>query len=122
VSDSAVARKTLGTTMTGAAERPGPGDADGRGRAAIFVQGNQVCWLLNATNIGRATAAHIHQGGPSVAGPIVVPLTPPNPFSTQCSTVQASLANQLRSNPAGFYVNVHTGAFPNGAIRGQLAD
>ena len=122
VSDSATARRTLGATMTGAAERPGPGDRDGRGRAAIFVQGNQVCWLLNATNIATATAAHIHRGAPNVAGPIEVALTPPRPFSQGCATVPTALANELRSSPARFYVNVHNGAFPNGAIRGQLAD
>jgi hypothetical protein len=26
----------------------------------------------------------------------------------------------IKSNPAGFYCNIHNGAFPNGAIRGQL--
>ena len=37
-----------------------------------------------------------------------------------CTTLTAAQANAIKANPGGFYVNVHNGAFPNGAIRGQL--
>jgi hypothetical protein len=40
--------------------------------------------------------------------------------ATGTVTVDQGLANEIAGNPAGFYVNVHTGEFPNGAIRGQL--
>ena len=35
-------------------------------------------------------------------------------------TLTTAQANAIKANPGGLYVNVHNGAFPNGAIRGQL--
>ena len=40
--------------------------------------------------------------------------------SAQCVRVTRSQAGALNANPGGFYVNVHTAALPNGAVRGQL--
>ena len=65
--------------MTGAAERPGPGDPDGGGTAEFRVNAgqSQVCYTLAVTNIEPATLAHIHRGGVAAVGPIVVNLTAP---------------------------------------------
>jgi hypothetical protein len=56
---------------------------------------------------------------------VVIPLTPPaqgtGGTSSGCASgVSASLLRSIRSTPTGFYVNVHTAAFPDGAVRGQL--
>ena len=40
--------------------------------------------------------------------------------SSDCVEVAASLARAIQKNPAKYYVNVHTGDFPGGAVRGQL--
>jgi hypothetical protein len=37
-----------------------------------------------------------------------------------CVTISDALASELRRNPKGFYWNVHTSQFPNGAIRDQV--
>ena len=46
--------------MTGDAERPGPGDADGTGSIEFRVNAgqNRVCYSLTVSNIDGATAAH----------------------------------------------------------------
>lgn len=106
--------------MTGAAERPGPGDPDGSGTAQITVNAGQgrVCWDVTVSNIDPATAAHIHRGPATAAGPPVVTMTPPTGHG--CATVDRALAQELIQTPGAFYVNVHNAAFPPGAIRGQL--
>lgn len=109
--------------LTGAAERPGPGDPDGTGTATFRVNAGQgrVCYTLSVRNIGAATAAHIHRAPPAAAGPVVVGLTAPTSGSSSgCAAVERALAQELIRNPGAFYVNVHNAAFPAGAIRGQL--
>ena len=111
-------------SLTGAQEVPGPGDPDGSGTAEVTVVNAtaNVCYDLNVRNIAPATAAHIHRGGPTVAGPPVVTLEAPTDGGSEgCITVPATLADEIGANPAAFYVNVHNDEYPNGAIRGQLA-
>jgi len=71
--------RKLQTTLTGAAEVPGPGDPDGRGTAQITVNPGQkqVCYKINVSNIAPATAAHIHEAPATAAGPVVVTLGAP---------------------------------------------
>jgi hypothetical protein len=113
----------LATVLTGAAEVPGPGDADGIGAAVIAIDtdSDTVCWLIAVKRIQLpAIAAHIHLGAPDVAGPVVVPLTPPNARGISFGCVRDADADAIAGNPAGYYVNVHTVNFPAGAVRGQL--
>ena len=64
-----------------------------------------------------------------MAGPIVVPLfVSPAPQTNARHIKQSGVATPnagttgaaLCQNPSAYYVNYHTTAFPNGAIRGQL--
>jgi hypothetical protein len=114
----------LSATLTGAAEKPEPGDPDGNGTAAITLDTavNEICFQLSVSGIGGANAAHIHRGGADVAGPIAVELTAPAGGSSEgCTVAEAGLINQIAENPGGFYVNVHNAEYPKGAVRGQLA-
>ncbi len=109
--------------MTGAAERPGPGDPDGSGTAEFRVNAGQgrVCYTLSVSNIEPATAAHIHRAPPDAAGPVVVGLAAPTGgTSSGCADVERALAQELIRTPGAFYVNVHNAPFPGGAVRGQL--
>ena len=86
------ARATLQASLTGEKEVPGPGDPNGRGEAEVKVYEAKVCYELEVERIKPATAAHIHRGGPSVAGPIVVELKAPTDGSsedTRCRRLRA---------------------------------
>jgi hypothetical protein len=113
----------LAADLTGAAEVPGPGDPDGTGEASLdFIGDGVICLRLAVRGISTPRAAHIHDADAGAAGPIVVTLPTPV-FNTTfgCVEVPAATFDALAANPSGFYVNVHNGAYPNGAIRGQLA-
>lgn len=115
--------KLLTAELTGAAERPGPGDPDGTGSARITINLGQstLCYELAVSNIAPATAAHIHEAPPSSAGPVVLTLRPPTSGSSSaCVTVDQVLLKEIAKDPADYYVNVHNREFPGGAVRGQL--
>jgi hypothetical protein len=112
---------TLEASLTGHKEVPGPGDPNGRGNAVVKVDKARVCYTLETQRIKPAMAAHIHRGGPSVAGPIVVTLKAPTDGSSSgCVAISRSLSKKLKENPRQYYVNVHNKPYPEGAIRGQL--
>lgn len=117
--------KTYTADLTGAAEVPGPGDADGSGRALVIVHRDRgtVCFRLQIARIDRPTAAHIHEGAAGAAGGPVVNLDlSGNRLSGCTENVDRALLERIRENPAGFYVNVHNADHPGGAVRGQLKD
>lgn len=105
--------------LTGAAEVPGPGDPDGTGFAVVTIEGTTLRYTVWTQNIAPATAAHIHLGGLGVAGDVVVPLDV-NQLFNGAVAITAETASAINANPSGYYVNVHNGEFPGGAVRGQL--
>jgi len=111
----------LEASLTGEKEVPGPGDPNGWGEADVKVYKAKVCYELEVKRIKPATAAHIHRGGPNVAGDIVVELKAPTDGSSEgCKAISKQLSKQLREHPSHYYVNVHNDPYPDGAIRGQL--
>ena len=120
----------LAATLSGANEVPGPGDPDGRGTAFVRLSGTTACYALKWSGIGAPTAAHIHQGGAGVAGPVVVLFFQPGTNAASlpgtlssvagCVDVDPALAGRIAASPRDWYVNIHTADFGAGAIRGQL--
>ena len=112
---------TLEASLRGEKEVPGPGDPNGWGHAWVKVYKAKVCYKLEVKRIKTATDAHIHRGGPNVAGPVVVPLKAPTDGSSKgCKAISKQLSKNLREHPWRYYVNVHNRPYPEGAIRGQL--
>lgn len=121
--------RPFSTTLTGAAEAPGPGDPDASGFAAFRLNQGQgtVCFDLSWEDVdGVVFAAHIHEAPAGVPGPIVVPLFAgsfggTDSLSGCASGVDPDLIKDIRQDPAAYYVNVHSlPSFGPGAIRGQL--
>ena len=90
---------------------------------------------FNVQLVGFPTAtafnlAHIHVGGPTVNGGIVVgtgivagDVTNTNgtaSFQKVSLNVDPATMQAIINNPAGYYFNVHTTANPSGVARGQL--
>jgi hypothetical protein len=113
--------------LTGDSEVPGPGDPEAFGDAFLdfFVAEGRVCVGIFVGGAEEFTAAHIHEGAETETGPPVVTLPTPDETGTvegNCvEDLDSALLQQIVDNPSGFYVNVHTAEFPDGAARGQLS-
>jgi hypothetical protein len=115
-------------TLSGASEvdaqgAGGKGDADGTGSfSARLVRGkiDQFCYTLTTSGIDEATMAHIHKGEAGANGPVFIGLPDLDP-GEHCLDIDDDRAGALKSKPQAYYVNVHNGDFPGGAVRGQLA-
>lgn len=115
--------RNFSASLTGANERPDPGDPDGRGTAHVELNKSEICFELSWSNIGGPAAAHIHEGSKDVAGPVVVTLFDgPQSGSSQdgCVKADSDLIADIREDPRDYYVNIHNAKYPAGAIRGQL--
>ncbi|MDQ3881284.1 MAG: CHRD domain-containing protein [Chloroflexota bacterium] len=120
------AETVLTANLTGGEEVPA-GDEDGSGTATITVdpEAGTLCYEITVENIEPATASHIHEGGPGVAGDVVVPLDVDGFDGSTEGCIEpmedAQVLQDIVDDPAGYYVNVHNDEFPGGAVRGQLA-
>lgn len=117
---------SLSATLNGANEvdaqgAPNKGDTDGTGSFAAKLNPGQgkLCYTLTWTGVDEPTMAHIHSGAAGHNGPVVIGLPDIAP-GEHCIDIDKERATPLVSKTGNFYVNVHNGDFPNGAIRGQL--
>jgi hypothetical protein len=112
--------------LTGADERPGPGDADATGDAKIYIDDdtNKLCLSLTFAGVdGTLSGLHIHFAPPASPGPVVIPFAVPaaSPFFQCVAVPDEALLDNLSVNPQQYYINLHsTPNFAAGAIRGQL--
>ena len=122
-------------SLTGQAELDGgrlTADMDGRGTAQVTVNVGQgrVCWnLVDLANLDPLVASHIHNAPAAAQGPIKISFFNfGEPIDLEGCTegsdqlpVDRKLLEDVVQHPENYYVNVHTSAFPGGAIRGQLS-
>jgi hypothetical protein len=120
----AAAGTTLSTDLVGSEERPGPGDPDGHGAITLTLNLGQkeICFEVSLSAVDAATGGHIHRAPAGEFGPVFVPLFGSEGPGAKCVTATRAQIKEIRSNPSAFYVNIHTAAYPNGAVRGQLGD
>jgi hypothetical protein len=113
------------------------GDPDGSGTAVLTVdlRTGTVCYHIMVTGIGAPTEpaagignAHIHsyaEGG-AIAVDIETEFVPVDGAAdtyraTGCVTEERRVLVDILLHPEDYYVNVHTVAFPAGAVQGDLA-
>jgi hypothetical protein len=105
----------------------GLGDPDGTGSGTVTINTitDTITWNIVYANIAAPTDAHIHIGGFGTNGGVVVPFgtgnTSGNPNTISGSIIDSD-GDLIVANPNGYYVNIHNGAFPGGAIRGQIPE
>ncbi|NNC91493.1 MAG: CHRD domain-containing protein [Acidimicrobiia bacterium] len=114
--------RPLSASLTGAAEVPNPGDPDGSGTMELTLNQGQgeICFDLEVADVAPLTAAHIHVGEAGSNGGVVVNFNIAVNGLEGCVDVGKALVKEIRQNPGGYYINVHNGDFPAGALRGQL--
>ena len=108
--------------MTGAEVVPGPGDPDGTGTFTISIDNasNTMCYDLAWQNIDQPDAAHVHVGGPNAAGQIMVDMNLPANGPKACIPVDGTSVGHMTGGPKTHYVDLHTPALVEGAVRGQM--
>lgn len=109
--------------LTGATAEAPAGAPQGTGAAVIAFHGSsRVCWrFAHLHGFINATVAHIHAGAQGKSGKVVVSLsTGPRLHHEGCVPVSPVVVKAIEGHPSGYYVNIHSKQYPNGAVRAQL--
>jgi hypothetical protein len=129
-------RATLAFKLSGS-QVPGGGDPDGKGSAVLRLHPAKgvVCFKVRWSRLdGEVTAMHIHAAPAGQVGGHHIDLFNDEHFVGERNRVEAcvrvashdpahsprELIQDVIDDPEDFYLNVHSTAFPPGAIRGQL--
>lgn len=115
--------KTYTAALAADQETPAPGPSGGTGTATITVDlgAKTLCYYVTwSKEVGTPNGGHLHKGAMGTNGPVVAGFDlPAKP--KDCVTADRHVLGDIMADPAGHYVNLHTEAYPGGAVRGQLA-
>jgi hypothetical protein len=111
------------TVLTGANEVPIATTERIAGGANLTLVGGTLRYAVLVNGPLAPTGVVLQRGLAGTTGPVVLEL--PTSFASGVASgvvaVPPLLADEIRTNPKGFYVNVRSVDFPDGAIRGALA-
>ena len=132
-----------GPTLYAAELRPGnevppaaASTAFGSALVTLDFFNNTIAWDAATKNIASPTLSHIHRAAAGTNGSVIInfatsasQLPGGRTFGSNTIDAQKSAnftaadltALQSASTASGFYVNIHSSAFPGGEVRGQLA-
>lgn len=117
----------------------GQGQEGATGTAWLWLDAEEgiICADLVVEGLARGDSfedgpgAHLHVGGLDENGPVVVVFDTPDDETGESSGCYTEFEDgldpvetlqEVEEDPEGWYVNVHSGAFPMGVVRGQLPD
>ncbi|MFD9222431.1 CHRD domain-containing protein [Streptomyces sp. NPDC060064] len=124
-------------SLNGASEVPvqgGPavGDRDGAALEFVKVKGDKVSVAVKFRGTDKPTALHIHQGVKGTNGGIKIDFTGllnkgktkskgwTGAVTGTVKVTDKAVLDAFKTDPSGFYANLHTAEFPGGAVRGQF--
>ena len=126
---------TLSFDLSGA-QVPDGGDPTGRGDATLRLYSDKDLACLRAAwrdLAGEVTAIHVHRGAEGQTGPHQIEILNEESLAGDANRVELCVKvtgghhgadgdglQDVIDDPAGFYLSIHSTAFPTGAIRGQL--
>jgi hypothetical protein len=101
---------------------PGPGQPGAySGYTAVWSdEPGTLCWYSDLSAIHSPIAAAIFQGSAGSSGPFVIELPPIWITWDNCTAVDQSLLDAIAANPGGYYLQIISAAYQDGATRGQL--
>lgn len=119
--NSKVPSNVFSATLSGTEEVPSVNSA-ATGTGVVIVDPNTRTMKATIVTADIAgTAAQIHFAARGVAGPVVLSLTESSAGSGIWSVSATLTTDQLTQLQSGnYYFNVHSAAFPEGEIRGQI--
>lgn len=110
---------TFRATLTGANEVPSTPSLAAGSAILTFNNSTKVFSLTVNHTVESPTAGHVHRGAAGVSGPPVFAFsTLASPIVYTSTALDASQEADLNANL--YYVNIHSAAYPDGEIRGQL--
>ncbi|MCM0045683.1 MAG: CHRD domain-containing protein, partial [Burkholderiaceae bacterium] len=120
--NSSVPQNVFSATLAGSEEVP-PVNTAATGTGLVVI--DPTTRAMKATIVTAdiaGTQAHIHAAPRGVAGPVVFPLVETGGAGSGVWTTTVTLSSeQLTQLQSGnYYFNVHSTAFPEGEIRGQI--
>lgn len=115
-------------------EPNGASTSESKGHAQVVVLADgtmEFTFTINNKSSETFTRAHIHKAPAGANGgihwdfleagnPVASVSDQPSQLRGVARARAAAVLADLLANPSGYYVNVHSTAFPGGAVRGQL--
>lgn len=108
----------LSATINGAQQVPANSSAATGTFVGSYDSGNKLLTYKVTYQGVTPSIAHIHIGAPGMAGPVAIPFANLASPITGTVTLTADQADNLLSNK--MYVNMHSSAYANGEIRGDI--